>query len=117
MQIPIEYYSPLTSAPPNPSTTTCYGLGIIRAIDPEQHRFHLLTALPLDQLCHVNALVKGDLDIPVHIMLDQYVGARNQNCGIPWRQVPYLSHDVIDSVGSSAPKLRRNLMRRSQRIG
>ncbi|ORZ19859.1 hypothetical protein BCR42DRAFT_225280 [Absidia repens] len=116
--IPPKYHSPMTSAPPNPSTTTCYGLGIIRAIDPEQHRIHLLTPLPLDHLCHVNALVKGDLDIPVHIMLDQYVGARNQNCGVPWRQVPYLSHDVIDSIGSSAPKLRRNVMRRSQqRIG
>jgi hypothetical protein len=104
----------MTTAPPNPTTTTCYGLGIIRSIDADSHQIYLLTPVPLHQLNRATKLVKGDIDLPVTCLLDQQGGSRNSICGVPKRSVPYVSQDVINTVGSSASTIRRNLMRRSQ---
>ncbi|CAO3592726.1 unnamed protein product [Absidia cylindrospora] len=68
-------------AKPDPSNTTCYGLGVIRAIVPEQHKFHVLTPLPTNRLGQVTRLVKGDLELPVFCMLDQSLTGTYQDCG------------------------------------
>ncbi|KAI8331337.1 Pre-mRNA cleavage complex II protein Clp1-domain-containing protein [Chlamydoabsidia padenii] len=113
-QITPKYHSSMDSPPPNPSTTTCYGVGIVRSIDAEQHQIHLLTPLPFDQLSRVTSLVKGDLELPINCLFDRQNGSGYQICGIPRRRVPYISQDVINTVGSGASNVRRNLMRRSQ---
>ncbi|PFX29470.1 Polynucleotide 5'-hydroxyl-kinase NOL9 [Stylophora pistillata] len=47
----------------------CIGLGIVRNIDPGRKLLHVLTPLTLDRLQQVNALLKGNIEIPAVIML------------------------------------------------
>lgn len=106
----------MNSNPPNPSTTTCYGLGIIRSIDPKQHRIYILTSLSKKMLQHVNSIVKGDLELPIDCMLDDRRSARYGIAGVPWRKVPYLTEDTVQGMGGGVARIRRNLMRKSQQV-
>ena len=44
-------------------------IGIVRNIDPARKLLYVLTPLPLDRLQQVNALLKGNIEIPAAIML------------------------------------------------
>ncbi|KAI8081711.1 uncharacterized protein BX664DRAFT_268941, partial [Halteromyces radiatus] len=91
-------------------------VGLIRSIDPENHRFYILTPLSIERLQLVTGLVKGDLELPLNCMFDKRDEYGNGVCDSPWRQVPYLSLDVVETAGSAAPRLRRNIMRKSQQM-
>ena len=61
-----NYPELLTSTP----ICECFGLGLIRAIDPINHLFYILTPIPLELLSRVNTFVKGDIELPSHALLD-----------------------------------------------
>jgi len=96
---------------------SCLGLGIIRAIDKSASAFHMLSNLPSDALDKVNAISKGDLELPTVLMID-YINAPDDQdgvCGVPWKDVPYLEsrEDQQAGVGYTKRRIRRNVMRRS----
>ncbi|KAG2185602.1 hypothetical protein INT44_002395 [Umbelopsis vinacea] len=108
------FRAPASCANPSPKITDCYGLGLIRTVDVSKSRFMILTPLPFDTLTKVNGIVKGDLELPIWGMLDSRNGAGAGITGVPWRKVPYVSFDANEGIGSSALRIRRNVMRKSQ---
>lgn len=95
------------------------GLGIIRSIDNSSQNFHILTPLPPSVLERVNAITKGDIELPTVLMVD-YTGGEgadeNGLLGVEWKRVPYLEHgeNINAGVGHGRRRVRRNVMRRSQ---
>ena len=91
-----------------PAATACYGLAIIRAIDPLNHAFHIITPLPSAQLKKVSAIVKGNLTLPIAALLDQHNGNGNGIARQPWSKVPYVESSVnVNGIGASTRKSRR----------
>ncbi|KAG2183652.1 hypothetical protein INT43_006660 [Umbelopsis isabellina] len=111
---PPPFFTSSQSPHPDPSATHCFGLGIIRTIDPANQRFLILTPLPFDTLKKVNGVVKGDLELPIWAMLDNRSGGGGGIAGVPWRKVPYVSFDANEGIGNSALRIRRNVMRKGQ---
>ncbi|OZJ05609.1 hypothetical protein BZG36_01468 [Bifiguratus adelaidae] len=112
--LPPQYFPPSRFPPPPPALTTCYGYGVIRAIDLPDHRFHLVTPLSLQTIRKVNGLVRGTVDIPISLMLADANYSEPSLAGIPWEDVPYMKDGGVESVGGGVLKVRRNLMRRGQ---
>ena len=48
----------------------CVGLGLIRAIDPDQCVYYIVTPLPLEQLARVNTILKGNVELPTTALID-----------------------------------------------
>lgn len=96
-----EYPKFLSSTP----ICECIGLGIIRAIDPVQHLFYVVTPVPLKDLVKVNTIMKGEIEIPTLALLEG--GVMN---------APYLcSHALSITDGSGAApmnKKRQNIPRK-----
>lgn len=95
------------------------GLAIIRSIDSKSQHFHILTPVPPSTLERVNAIVKGGIEIPTVLMLDNPVeGGAEENglAGVEWKRVPYLEYgeNVNAGVGHGRRRVRRNVMRKSQ---
>ncbi|WFD43899.1 Polynucleotide 5'-hydroxyl-kinase grc3 [Malassezia psittaci] len=118
------------------SDVCAIGLALIRSIDRDHETMSLLTPIHpsilaqfLDSTCAHLSLVKGAIDPPVWCALDQGACAdvlqpRDTSqlttlAGVPRDQVPYLSWptELLSSnvIGAGPRKVRRNLMRRSQR--
>jgi polynucleotide 5'-hydroxyl-kinase GRC3/NOL9 len=98
-------------------SSTCLGLGIIRSIDSSTSSYQILSPLPPDHLERVNALQKGEIELPTVLMVDYTDGDQDEGvCGTEWTRVPYLERrgDTLQSVGSGRRRVRRNVMRRSQ---
>lgn len=101
------------------ATNHCVGLGLIRAIDNKTQSAHIVTPLSATELDNVNALTKGDIEIPTVMMVDYTTegGAEDTGlAGVEWKKVPYLEHgeNLNTGVGHGRRKVRRNVMRRSQ---
>ncbi|KAI8915036.1 Pre-mRNA cleavage complex II protein Clp1-domain-containing protein [Entophlyctis helioformis] len=95
-----------TQVPLHPNSSHCAGLGLIRAIDPDQGLFHVLTPLPLSQLRRVNLIVRSSgLDVPVSLFADGYELTRTH--------LPYTTFMSAEGVGA-ASKRNRHLQRRRQ---
>jgi polynucleotide 5'-hydroxyl-kinase GRC3/NOL9 len=101
------------------NTSQCVGLGLIRAIDTKAQTAHIITPLSPAELSNVNAVTKGDIELPTVMMVD-YIsegGAEDSGlAGVEWKKVPYLEHgeNLNTGVGHGRRKVRRNVMRRSQ---
>ena len=75
----------------------CVGLGIIRAIDPDNHLFHIITPLPLSSLKEVNTIMKGNIELPTLSLLEG--GVMN---------APYLcSNSLSTNDGSGAAPMNK----------
>ncbi|KAI7905566.1 Pre-mRNA cleavage complex II protein Clp1-domain-containing protein [Cokeromyces recurvatus] len=103
-----NYYDKQDQLPPQPQSTTCYGLAIIRAIDPSRHAFLLLTPVPLNKLKYVSGLVKGELQLPLWAVYNREFEKKS------WQKIPYITQENTEGVGANALRVRRNLLRRSQ---
>ncbi|CAG8454517.1 4313_t:CDS:10 [Ambispora leptoticha] len=112
--IPPPYFPSPKFPPPPPAHHTCFGLAIIRSIDPSTHTFHILTPLSISILKRVNGIVKGSLELPVCVSIDETSKTSVGLYRVPWKKVPYLSLDVGGGAGHAAQRVRRNLMRRGQ---
>lgn len=83
------------------------GLGIIRNIDPVNHLFYILTPEPLDVVNKVNALIKGNIQLPHTYLVD------DENSTQPYYCYDYPS---LSSKISSGLKPRFNLKRKPSRL-
>lgn len=99
---------------PLPRVTTCYGLGIVRAIDPSQHALLILTPVPTSSLEKTSYLIKGELRLPLWMLLDQKLEKSTGVADVPWKKVPYITQERTEGAGANALRVRRNLLRRSQ---
>lgn len=100
---------------PPPSMSTCYGLGLIRSVNPDTPaRLHLLTPLPPAVLASVQprVLVKGEMELPVWGMLD--FRSEDTVAGVEKAKVPFLRWGKTEGTGGERRRVRRNLMRRGQ---
>ncbi|KAI7878660.1 hypothetical protein K492DRAFT_164701 [Lichtheimia hyalospora FSU 10163] len=104
--IPPKYMSASGHSSPDPEHTHCHGLAIVRAIDPSEHTLLMLTPEVRSTVNKVSGLVKGNMDIPLHCMVDQF-GRGTGVAQVPWRQVPYLTKDAITGAGGSQLKIKR----------
>ncbi|THH05800.1 hypothetical protein EW145_g4534 [Phellinidium pouzarii] len=114
--------------PPDPLTSRCIGLALIRGVsqltpfspplsseNTDGDTLHVLTPLPPWILATSGArcFVKGEIELPVWGMLDfreiERDGARHDIDGIP-----YLQWSKTEAAGAERRRVRRNLMRRGQ---
>nr|CAG8480885.1 15729_t:CDS:2 [Entrophospora candida] len=105
-------YNLKRSTLPSPTEHQCLGLAIIRSIDPTNHTFHILTPLPPTILFKTNAIMKGNLELPIWSRSSKGVMVSFGVCGIPWNKLPYMSVEAGEGVGSTARNNRRYLKRR-----
>ncbi|KAF9586350.1 Polynucleotide 5'-hydroxyl-kinase grc3 [Lunasporangiospora selenospora] len=92
---PPNYFPLGQFPPPPPKHTNCYGLAIIRSIEPSTRTFHLLTPIRQQLLEKCNGVVKGALHMPLHTSLDHNDEQNYENgvAGVPWKRVPYLHYE------------------------
>ncbi|GAA5810990.1 hypothetical protein MFLAVUS_004419 [Mucor flavus] len=111
---PPKYLNTQDQPAPLPRVTTCYGLGIVRAIDPSKHALLLLTPVPTNTLEKVSSIIKGELQLPLWMMLGPKLEKATEVAGVPWTNVPYITQETTEGAGANALRVRRNLLRRSQ---
>ncbi|VDC04021.1 unnamed protein product [Peniophora sp. CBMAI 1063] len=101
---------PYTQAapPPDPTTSQCTSLALIRGISPDGTRLQLLTPLPSEG----RTLVKGELEIPVWGMLDFRDSGKGEESGVPFLRWGKAGADGV--IGGERRRVRRNLMRKGQ---
>lgn len=113
-------YEP-TGATPNPFTSRCISLALIRSISPLDKSLHLIFPFS-PQLLESQAvtIVKGSLEIPLGLILNFNLtklskgGERSgEGEGEREEESPYLCAEIGDT-GGGRKKVRRNLMRRGQ---
>ncbi|KAJ7668299.1 hypothetical protein B0H17DRAFT_1162322 [Mycena rosella] len=102
------------SAAPSPSTSTCRGLALIRAVSPSTSHMHILTPLPPHLFSESRVLVKGDMELPVYGMLDFRSNHEGEIAGVEKAKVPYLQWGKGEGLGGEKRRVRRNLMRKGQ---
>lgn len=105
------------SSLPSPFSSHCVGLGVVHSINRSSSTLYVLTSLSPELLATCNALVKGDVELPVWGFLDH----RNSDDdgvanGADGRRdsLPFLVFGRTDAVGGDRRRSRRNLMRRNQ---
>lgn len=103
---------------PLPSHTRCVGLALVRGVDLNTRRLHLLTPIPPKLRRNCRTLVKGELEMPVWGMVDFRDERNNGVAGVSWGKVPYLQMgrgDVgVNVLGAARRRVRRNVMRKNQ---
>ncbi|GJJ07824.1 hypothetical protein Clacol_002029 [Clathrus columnatus] len=103
---------------PSPSYSRCVGLALVRGLDLQKGKLHLLTPLPPKFLQSCRILVKGELEIPVWGMIDFRDKKNNGVAGASWGKVPYLQmghgEAGVNIIGAAKRRVRRNLMRKNQ---
>jgi polynucleotide 5'-hydroxyl-kinase GRC3/NOL9 len=102
------------SAAPSPSTSICYGLGLIRAISPSSSHMHIITPVPPYLFSKCRVLVKGEMELPVWGMLDFRGDDEGEIAGVDKTKVPYLQWGKGEGLGGEKRRVRRNLMRKGQ---
>ncbi|KAI0313414.1 hypothetical protein OF83DRAFT_1268857 [Amylostereum chailletii] len=107
------------AAPPDPLTSACLGLALVRAISPgpalaATTTVHLLTPLPPALLGAGRTLVKGELELPVWGMLDWTRADGAGVAGVEAGRVPFLrwAEGRKGALGGERRRVRRNLMRK-----
>ncbi|KAJ7760595.1 hypothetical protein B0H16DRAFT_1884763 [Mycena metata] len=108
--LPYSQGSPALS----PSTSTCRGIALIRAISPSSPHIHLITPLPPHLLSKCRVLVKGELELPLWGMLDFRSESEGEVAGVEKAKVPYLQWGKGEGLGGEKRRVRRNLMRKGQ---
>lgn len=98
---------------PVPSTSTCHGLALIRAVSPSSSHMHILTPIPPAILARCRMIVKGELELPIWGMLD-FTDANEGVAGVEKGRVPYLQWGKSEGLGGERRRVRRNLMRKAQ---
>lgn len=98
---------------PAPSTSTCHGLALIRAISPSSSHMHILTPVSPTILARCRMIVKGELELPIWGMLD-FTDPNEGVAGVDKGRVPYLQWGKSEGLGGERRRVRRNLMRKAQ---
>lgn len=103
-----ELYTP-GSPPPDPASSTCLGLALVRGASSDGSKLQLLTPVPPETLTNARILVMGELGLPVWGWLD----FRSVDGGAS-ADVPFLRWGRSTGAGSERRRVRRNIMRRAQ---
>jgi polynucleotide 5'-hydroxyl-kinase GRC3/NOL9 len=103
-----ELYTP-GSPPPDPTTSSCLGLALVRGVSSDGTKLQLLTPVPPETLKNARILVMGELGLPVWGWLD----FRSVDGGAS-ADVPFLRWGRSTGAGSERRRVRRNIMRRAQ---
>jgi polynucleotide 5'-hydroxyl-kinase GRC3/NOL9 len=74
---------------------------------------HVLTPLPALLFTASNALVKGEMELPIWGMLD-FRNDGDEVAGVEKGSVPYLQWGKGEGLGGEKRRVRRNLMRKGQ---
>jgi polynucleotide 5'-hydroxyl-kinase GRC3/NOL9 len=113
----LERYVPGRALPLS-TETHCIGLGLIRAVSPDNAMVQLLTPVPSARFGQISTFVKGDLELPLCGSLDWKSSAMTEEglLGVPWDEVPFLSVKPERGVGMGKRKFRRNIMRKNQAV-
>jgi polynucleotide 5'-hydroxyl-kinase GRC3/NOL9 len=105
-----ELYTP-GSPPPDPASSSCLGLGLVRGVSSDGSKLQLLTPVPPETLVNARILVMGELGLPVWGWLDfRSVDGGAAESG----NVPFLRWGRSTGAGSQRRRVRRNIMRRAQ---
>ena len=120
--------------PPAPTSSTCFGIALIRSVSPPAGtgagagtsevellgaEMHVLTPVPPSFLRYSRVFVKGEMELPIWGMLDYAAGGdedewKNGVAGVEWGRVPYLQWGKGEGAGAQRRRVRRNLMRKAQ---
>ncbi|TDL17675.1 hypothetical protein BD410DRAFT_729767 [Rickenella mellea] len=115
------------SAPPDPQTSSCIGLALIRAVSPSlvspddsttsgnAHVLHIVTPVPTSMLATARCMVKGEVELPIWGMLDwrEFENGKAKDKERA-ENVPFLQWSRGEGVGADRRRVRRNLMRKAQ---
>jgi polynucleotide 5'-hydroxyl-kinase GRC3/NOL9 len=96
--------------PPDPSSSNCLGLALVRGVSNDGSKIQLLTPVPPEGLVNARILVMGELQLPVWGWLD-FRSAERADPGV---DVPFLRWGRSAGAGSERRRVRRNIMRRAQ---
>ncbi|KAH8999486.1 hypothetical protein EDB92DRAFT_2060227 [Lactarius akahatsu] len=105
-----ELYTPGTP-PPDPASSSCLGLALVRGVSSDGSKLQLLTPVPPEALVNARVLVMGELRLPVWGWLD-FRSADGEQTGAD--DVPFLSWGRSAGAGGERRRVRRNIMRRAQ---
>ena len=105
-----DLYTP-GSPPPDPSSSNCLGLALVRGVSNDGSKMQLLTPVPPERLVNVRILVMGELQLPVWGWLDFRSAEGGTDQGV---DVPFLRWGRSAGAGSERRRVRRNIMRRAQ---
>ena len=105
-----ELYTPGVP-PPDPASSTCLGLALVRGVSSDGSKLQLLTPVPPESLVNARVLVMGELRLPVWGWLDfRSVDGEQADAG----DVPFLRWGRSTGAGGERRRVRRNIMRRAQ---
>jgi polynucleotide 5'-hydroxyl-kinase GRC3/NOL9 len=99
---------PLLRYAPDPPTSICHGLALIRSLSSTGPILHVLTPLPVHLLASCRVIVKGELELPVWGMLD-HTTENGSIAGVEGSMVPYLQWGKGEGLGADKRRVR-NLM-------
>jgi len=105
-----ELYTP-GSPPPDPASSNCLGLALVRGVSSDGSKLQLLTPVPPETLVNARVLVMGELQLPVWGWLDFRDAEGGARLGV---DVPFLRWGRSAGAGSERRRVRRNIMRRAQ---
>ena len=105
-----ELYTP-GSPPPDPASSNCLGLALVRGVSSDGSKLQLLTPVPSEMLANARVLVMGELQLPVWGWLDFRDVEGGAGTGV---DVPFLRWGRGAGAGSERRRVRRNIMRRGQ---
>jgi len=105
-----DFYMP-GSSPPDPASSNCIGLALVRGVSNDGSKLQLLTPVPPQRLANVRILVMGELQLPVWGWLDFRGAESGAGSGV---DVPFLRWGRSAGAGGERRRVRRNIMRRAQ---
>jgi len=105
-----ELYTP-GSPPPDPSSSNCLGLALVRGVSHDGSKLQLLTPVPPETLADARVLLMGELQLPVWGWLDFRSAEGSAGTSV---DVPFLRWGRSAGAGSERRRVRRNIMRRGQ---
>jgi polynucleotide 5'-hydroxyl-kinase GRC3/NOL9 len=97
---------------PSPNCSNYLGLGILRSIDVNARIFYIISPLDIETISRCRNIVKGDMILPICLMLDRELVDGKSGVELPYLEVENKRKRYI--VGEGKKKVRRNLMRKSQ---
>ena len=99
------------SPPPDPVSSNCVGLALVRGVSNDESKLQLLTPVPPERLVDARILVMGELQLPVWGWLDFRSAEGSAGSGV---DVPFLRWGRSAGAGSERRRVRRNILRRAQ---
>lgn len=106
-----ELYTPGAQAP-DPASSSCLGLALVRGVSSDGSKLQLLTPVPPEVLVDARVLVMGELRLPVWGWLDFRSADDDEQAGAD--DVPFLRWGRSTGAGGERRRVRRNIMRRAQ---